>query len=100
MNTMNSPAGPSRAHAVAHANFALVKYWGKRDPSLNLPDVGSISITLDALWTRTEGGPDDSRQRDRFELDGQTDAHPGSDRVAALLDRMRDLGRKPKPRRT
>ena len=87
---MNSQAGPSRAHAVAHANFALVKYWGKRDASLNLPDVGSISITLDALWTRTEVIPDDSLQCDRFELNGQTDA-PGSDRVAALLGRMRDL---------
>lgn len=42
--------------AVAHSNIALVKYWGKRagsDPALNLPDVGSISITLGGLSTRT-----------------------------------------------
>ena len=87
---MNSQVRPRRARARAHANFALVKYWGKRDASLNLPDVGSISITLDALWTRTEVVPDVSLQDDRFELNGQADA-PGRDRVAALLGRMRAL---------
>lgn len=54
-----------RATALAHSNVALVKYWGKRegvDPSLNLPETGSISITLGELQTRTtvvfDGGLD------------------------------------------
>ena len=37
--------------AYAHTNIALVKYWGKRPGAvagLNLPAVGSISLTLDA----------------------------------------------------
>ncbi|PKQ14406.1 MAG: diphosphomevalonate decarboxylase, partial [Actinobacteria bacterium HGW-Actinobacteria-8] len=34
------------ARARAHANIALIKYWGKRPGSLNLPAVGSLSITL------------------------------------------------------
>jgi diphosphomevalonate decarboxylase len=38
--------------AQAQPNIALVKYWGKRDPARNLPAVGSLSITLDSLWTR------------------------------------------------
>ncbi|GJQ62704.1 MAG: diphosphomevalonate decarboxylase [Melioribacteraceae bacterium] len=38
----------------ANANIALVKYWGKREPKLNLPAVGSISATLDNLNTETE----------------------------------------------
>ena len=42
-----------RATAVAHANIALVKYWGKRDEALNLPAVGSLSLTLAGLTTRT-----------------------------------------------
>ena len=42
-----------KATSVAYANIALVKYWGKRNSALNLPSVGSISITLDALATRT-----------------------------------------------
>lgn len=37
------------ATAKAHANVALVKYWGKRDEALNLPAVGSISLTLAGL---------------------------------------------------
>jgi diphosphomevalonate decarboxylase len=39
--------------AVAHPNIALVKYWGKRDRELNLPSVGSLSLTLDRFETRT-----------------------------------------------
>lgn len=42
-----------KAKAIAHSNIALVKYWGKRDTKLNLPAVGSISITLEALSTKT-----------------------------------------------
>ena len=36
--------------ARANVNVALVKYWGKRDTSLNLPATGSISLTLAGLW--------------------------------------------------
>jgi diphosphomevalonate decarboxylase len=48
------------AKAIAHSNIALCKYWGKRQgasPALNLPAVGSLSLTLDALWTETEIRP-------------------------------------------
>ena len=41
-----------QATAVAQPNIALIKYWGKRDTELNLPAVGSISITLSGLYTR------------------------------------------------
>lgn len=42
-----------KATAVANANIALVKYWGKRDSSLILPHNGSISMTCQGLLTRT-----------------------------------------------
>ena len=48
------------ATARAQPNIALVKYWGKRDIARNLPAVGSISITLDDLYTEMCRG---SRQR-------------------------------------
>jgi diphosphomevalonate decarboxylase len=48
------PSGKRRASARARANFALIKYWGKADARLNVPAVGSISITLDALWSDTD----------------------------------------------
>ncbi|MBI4018298.1 MAG: diphosphomevalonate decarboxylase [Candidatus Aenigmarchaeota archaeon] len=42
-----------KATAVANANIALVKYWGKRDARLILPQNGSISMTCDGLSTKT-----------------------------------------------
>ena len=38
--------------AQAQPNIALIKYWGKYDHARNLPAVGSLSVTLDSLWTR------------------------------------------------
>lgn len=78
------------AIAVAHANFALIKYWGKRDTALNLPDVGSISITLDALWSETRVTLLPELPADRVVLDGQEDP-PGAARVVAMLKRFREL---------
>ena len=73
-----------KATAVAHANIALVKYWGKRDEALILPEAGSLSLALDKLVTTTtvELGV----LRDSFQLDGR-DAAPGELlRARALLD--------------
>ncbi len=41
-----------RAAAQAQPNIALIKYWGKRDLEKNPPAVGSLSVTLDNLWTK------------------------------------------------
>ncbi|MEZ4454723.1 MAG: hypothetical protein R3B09_35060, partial [Nannocystaceae bacterium] len=62
------------ARAIAHSNIALVKYWGKREAvpgeadDLNLPAVGSLSLTLDRLRTETEIHP---AERDAFFLGGE-----------------------------
>jgi diphosphomevalonate decarboxylase len=42
-----------KATAVANANMALVKYWGKRDSKLILPHNSSISMTWDGIHTVT-----------------------------------------------
>ncbi len=42
-----------KSTATANANIALVKYWGKRDSTLILPQNGSISMTCDGLQTTT-----------------------------------------------
>ena len=39
--------------AIAHPNVALVKYWGKRSGTDNLPATPSLSLTLGGLTTRT-----------------------------------------------
>lgn len=42
-----------KATALADANIALVKYWGKRHSTLILPHNGSISMTCEGLWAKT-----------------------------------------------
>ena len=62
------------SRATAHSNIALVKYWGKRagvDPALNLPAVGSLSMTLGELRSVTQIHPASASVGDRFELDGE-----------------------------
>ena len=41
----NTPVTKS-ATAFAPSNIALVKYWGKRNVELNLPNTPSLSISL------------------------------------------------------
>ena len=60
----------SEAHAIAHANIALAKYWGKADVARNLPAVPSLSLTLDALRTFTRVRFDAGLGDDRVEHDG------------------------------
>lgn len=77
-----------QAQARAHPNIALVKYWGKRDAALNLPAVGSVSITLDSLWTDTRIAFDPALTQDEVTLNGaQSPAQ--TRRVSQTLDLMR-----------
>ncbi len=91
---MNAPSNVETAlpcRATAHSNIALVKYWGKRvgtDPDLNLPAVGSLSMTLGALRSVTEIHPDSS---DSFTLDGATIEGLAATKVYAHLDRVARL---------
>lgn len=81
---MDTRAATGRATAVAHANIAIVKYWGKRDDALLLPEAGSLSLALDKLVTTTTvqlGAAEDA-----LLLDGKP-ALPGElARARALLD--------------
>ena len=78
-----------KAAARARANIALVKYWGKADGGpLNIPAVGSISITLDALWSDTEVRFEGSLAADELTLDGQHRVEQ-LDRVRHCLDLLR-----------
>jgi len=77
---------PLRARARAHPNVALVKYWGKRPGTHNIPAAPSLSVTLDGLTTVTDVRFDAELDADRFVLNGQ----PVDDvRISACLDRLR-----------
>lgn len=81
------------ATAVANANLAFVKYWGKRDDALRLPTNNSISMTLSAAQTRTKLIFESALDADHVYLAPENRlASPGfTARVSAHLDRFRDL---------
>ncbi len=78
-----------KSTAIAHINIALVKYWGKRDFLLNLPAVGSISITLNDLFTKTSVDFNTDLSRDILYLNGQRAATAQENRVSNFLDLIR-----------
>jgi diphosphomevalonate decarboxylase len=80
------------ASAVAHANIALAKYWGKADERENLPAVPSLSLTLAGLSTRTRVEVDPALRDDEVELDGAPAAGRARARVVGVLDELRALG--------
>lgn len=81
--------------AVARTNIALVKYWGKRDDTLNLPATGSLSLTLEGLETRTEvvfssrEAPEGPGAQDRLVLAGVEETGAARTRVSRFLDLVR-----------
>ncbi|OQX89064.1 diphosphomevalonate decarboxylase [candidate division KSB1 bacterium 4484_87] len=78
-----------QATAIAHANIALVKYWGKRDVRLNLPAVGSISVTLKNLFTRTKIIFDPNFDKDELIIDSVKVEGKAGSRVAHFLSLFR-----------
>jgi diphosphomevalonate decarboxylase len=77
--------------ARARANFALVKYWGKARSRLNVPAVGSISITLESLWSDTQIELDDALEADQLLLDGSRRQEQQLAKVSGCLDLLREM---------
>jgi diphosphomevalonate decarboxylase len=77
------------AVAVASANIALAKYWGKRDVPGNVPATPSVSLTLRGLETTTRVTFDDASRGDRFSLDGAEAMGRPLERVVKMLDEVR-----------
>jgi len=75
-----------RASSQAQPNIALVKYWGKRDVARNLPAVGSLSITLDALHTKMAVDFSSGAGADTLHLNGEPE-----ERSLARVSRCLDL---------
>ncbi|WEG09686.1 diphosphomevalonate decarboxylase [Microbacterium horticulturae] len=75
--------------AVAHPNIALVKYWGKRDDALILPDTGSLSLTLDVFPTTTSVTVDDALTADEMVFDGAVATGSPAARITTFLDLVR-----------
>ena len=82
-----------RATAIAHPNIALVKYWGNRDETLRLPANGSISMNLEALFTRTAVDFQEGLAADEVRFAGGPAGAEMSARVSEHLGRIRALAK-------
>lgn len=80
------------ATAKAQPNIALIKYWGKRDSELNLPAVGSISITLADLHTTMSVSFDGSLDSDVLVVNGVSNDKMLT-RVSGCLDSVAGAAR-------
>ncbi|MFC4651925.1 diphosphomevalonate decarboxylase [Lactococcus nasutitermitis] len=74
------------ATAKAHTNIALIKYWGKKVPALNIPTTSSLSMTLDKFYTTTSAEFSDEASDTLILNATNTD----STRVSKFLDSLRD----------
>ena len=61
----------SEVTAIAHPNFALVKYWGKADSVSNRPAMSSISLTIDALTSTTNISKNQGSSENIWILNGE-----------------------------
>lgn len=70
------------------SDVALVKYWGRKDEKLRLPENGSISIILDGLDTVTTVEFQPELTRDDVTIEGESRPEEVQ-RVVEHLDRIR-----------
>lgn len=82
-----------KAAAIAPSNIALVKYWGKRNEKLILPQNSSISMTLDNLFTTTTVEFSPNYPHDGLEISGQRIFGEELGKVSRHLDIIRKLGK-------
>lgn len=81
--------------AKAHANIAIIKYWGKRDEHEVLPYNSSISFTLEAFYTKTLVVRDETLEKDVFVLNGEEQAEEQCQKASLVLDFFRPSNQKP-----
>lgn len=77
-----------KATATAPSNIAFIKYWGKKDEKLKLPENGSISMNLSNLMTTTTVEFNPEFKEDFVMINGKIDIKR-SDRVIKHLDLIR-----------
>ena len=58
------------SRAIAHPNFALIKYWGKSNIVSNIPAMDSLAITLNTMRSETRVSFPDYLKQDTWILNG------------------------------
>lgn len=79
-----------KATAIAPANIAFIKYWGKADGKLRIPLNDSISMNLGGSYTTTTVEFSSAFPKDEVTLLGSEFSEKETARVIAGLDRIRE----------
>ena len=79
-----------KATAIANANISLVKYWGKRNKELILPQNGSISMTCQGLSTVTTVEFSDKYDKDTISINDE-ELKEDEKNILGHLDKIRNL---------
>ncbi len=80
-----------RAAAFAPINIALVKYWGKRDPELNLPCASSLSVALAELGSLTVVAPSSELEANIMVVNDEPIDGAGLIKVGRVLRAIREM---------
>ncbi len=83
--------------ARAHTNIALIKYWGKANNQLKLPQNSSLSMTLDAFYTDTNFQllEQSTTTESSFSLNNVVQEPASSRRVFDYIETLQDRYRYP-----
>ncbi len=81
-----------KATAIAPSNIAFIKYWGKKDEILRLPENGSISMNLSDLYTTTTVEFSPHLRKDIVVIDGTSEENEVI-RAIKHLDRVRKIAK-------
>lgn len=76
--------------AIAPTNIAFIKYWGRKNEELRLPENGSVSMCLSDMTTTTTVEFSETFNEDAVTINGESAASEAS-RVVEHLDRIRKL---------
>lgn len=79
-----------KSTAIAPSNIAFIKYWGRKDEALRLPENGSISMCLSNLTTTTTVEFDKKYNKDEIILNGKKEPQENNKGILHL-NRIRKL---------
>ena len=74
----------------AHTNIAFIKYWGKENEELIIPQNNSLSLTLDAFYTDTKVTFDADFAGDVLFIDGDIQDEKALKKAQVILDLVRE----------
>lgn len=75
----------------AYTNIAFIKYWGKENEELIIPQNNSLSLTLDAFFTDTKVTFDEALEADVLYIDEEEQDQKSLNKAKVILDIVREI---------